>query len=135
MLKPGPLNDDEFELVRRHPEIGAAILGGRHASALMDLARTVALTHHERWNGSGYPQGLAGESIPLAGRIVAIADIFDALTSQRPYKQAWPVDQALDWMREQRGCHFDPQLLDRFLAIQPKILEIKLKFADRPSPV
>lgn len=134
LLKPGPLTDDEFDLVRRHPEIGAAILGGRE-SALMSLARTVALTHHERWDGSGYPQGLAGESIPLAGRIVAIADVFDALTSERPYKAPWSTDAAIGWMREQRGRHFDPWLLDRFLDIQPEILAIKLKFADRPSPV
>jgi putative two-component system response regulator len=131
LLKPGPLTDEEFALVRQHPEIGAAILGGRE-SPLMSLARTVALTHHERWDGHGYPQGLDGESIPLEGRIVAIADVFDALTSERPYKAPWSTDEAIDWMREQRGQHFDPRLLDRFLDIQPEILDIKRKFADQP---
>lgn len=131
LLKPGPLTDEEFTCVRQHPEIGAAILGGRD-SALMSLARTVALTHHERWDGNGYPQHLAGEAIPLAGRIVAIADVFDALTSARPYKEPWSVKQALDWMYEQRGRNFDPQLLDHFLRIQHEILEIKLRFADEP---
>lgn len=129
LLKPGRLTEDEFALVRQHPVFGAEILG-RYDSELMHMARTVALTHHEKWDGSGYPYGLKGEDIPLAGRIVAVADVFDALTSDRPYKTAWSVDQALDLLRAERGRHFEPRLVDHFVEVMPEIIEIRRRYAE-----
>ncbi|MEA3019845.1 MAG: cyclic di-GMP phosphodiesterase, partial [Actinomycetota bacterium] len=116
LLKPGPLNDEEFEHIRTHTVIGAELLAGSEMPILR-AAEIIAATHHERWDGSGYPKGLRGEAIPLHGRIVAVADVFDALIHERPYKSAWPVDQALTEMRAQRGRHFDPDLLDLFVAL------------------
>ncbi|MEY4749240.1 MAG: hypothetical protein RIQ60_1454 [Pseudomonadota bacterium] len=115
LLKHGRFNDEERAIVRRHPEIGAGILAGFDAPVLT-LARTVAYTHHERWDGQGYPRGLAGEAIPLAGRIVALVDVFDALLSSRPYKTGWPLERVLDWLRQQSGSHFDPQLTGLLLS-------------------
>jgi putative two-component system response regulator len=97
-------------------------------SPLIRLAETIALTHHERWDGSGYPAGLSGKEIPLVGRICAICDTFDALVSERPYKPAWPVTMALDEIRRQRGVQFDPRLVDLFLAMGPSLEE-----AERPA--
>lgn len=94
LLKPGPLDDEEWQIMRQHPVIGAEILG-EHEGGMLQMARSIALAHHEQWDGSGYPAGLRGTDIPLAARIVAIADVFDALTSVRPYKRAWSVDEAL----------------------------------------
>jgi putative two-component system response regulator len=113
LLKPGKLSDDEFDVIKTHTPIGGAILSGS-PSALLRLAEQIALTHHERWDGRGYPAGLVGERIPLAGRIAAVADVFDALTHQRPYKQAWPVDKAVDEILSQAGRQFDPRLVDAF---------------------
>jgi hypothetical protein len=115
LLKPGRLTDEEREVMSHHPQIGARILSGLDAPMLR-LARDIALTHHERWDGSGYPEGLKGEAIPIAGRIVAICDVFDALRSNRPYKRAWPLPEVLSHLREQAGSHFDPQLVALFLA-------------------
>jgi putative two-component system response regulator len=115
LLKLGTLTSDEFALVRTHTKIGQRILAGSRF-ALLQLAEEIALTHHERWDGSGY-EGLAGDGIPLAGRIVAVADVFDALTQKRPYKPAWPVDDAIAEMVRQRGRQFDPDLVDAFLRI------------------
>ena len=115
LLKPGPLTDEEREVMSHHPQIGARILGGLDAPMLR-LAQDIALTHHERWDGSGYPQGLRGEAIPLAGRIVAICDVFDALRSDRPYKRAWPLDAVLAHLSAQSGRHFDPALVALFLS-------------------
>lgn len=115
LLKPGRLTEEEREVMSHHPQIGARILSGLDAPMLR-LARDIALTHHERWDGSGYPGGLAGEAIPIAGRIVAICDVFDALRSNRPYKRAWPLPQVLAHLREQSGSHFDPHLVALFLA-------------------
>jgi putative two-component system response regulator len=129
LLKTGPLSAAEFDVIRQHPLIGAEILG-RYESDLMHMARQVAITHHEKWDGSGYPHGLAGENIPLVGRIVAIADVFDALTSVRPYKPAWPVEQAIDYLQSQKNLHFDGRLIDCFIAALPKILEIKKKYVE-----
>jgi putative two-component system response regulator len=129
LLKPGRLDEAEFELIRQHPLIGAEILG-RHGSELMCMARTVALAHHEKWDGSGYPFGLRAEEIPFEGRIVAVADVFDALTTARPYKNAWPVEEALAYLQAERGKHFEPRLIDHFVEILPEILAIKEEYAE-----
>ena len=128
-MQPGPLDADEWATMRRHPEIGAEIIG-EHPSGVLRLARSVALAHHEKWDGSGYPAGLAGEQIPLEARIVAIADVFDALTSERPYKKAWPVQEALAHIQAQAGRHFDPALVERFVPLLPELLEIQRRWAD-----
>ena len=99
-------------------------------SGYLKLAEVIALTHHERWDGTGYPRGLKGMKIPLAGQITAIADVFDALTSKRPYKEAFPVEKAFAIIRESRGSHFNPDVADAFLAIEDEILSIKAKHVD-----
>jgi CHASE2 domain-containing sensor protein len=114
--KPGPLTEQEWKIMRTHPLLGARILSNSNAE-LVQLAEQIARTHHERWDGSGYPAGLAGEQIPLAGRICAVCDVFDALVSWRPYKHAWPPADALDEIRRQRGLHFDPRLADLFVEL------------------
>ncbi len=129
LLKPAKLDDGEWEIMRKHPQMGAEIIGN-HADDLLLTARVVALSHHEKWDGSGYPNGLRGEAIPLAGRIVAIADVFDALTSERPYKKAWPVDEAVRLIEEGAGSHFDPDLIEPFKQVLPEILRIKEKYAE-----
>jgi len=116
LTKPGKLTDEEWVVMRRHTTAGADMLAGSRAP-IMRMAEEIALTHHERWDGSGYPQGLAGEAIPLAGRICAVCDVFDALLSARPYKEPWPYEEALDELRRERGHHFDPAVLDAFLGI------------------
>jgi CHASE2 domain-containing sensor protein len=116
LRKPGPLDPVERAIMERHTVIGAEVLGGSR-SALVQAAEEIARSHHERWDGTGYPAGLAGEDIPLAGRICAICDVFDALVSNRPYKTAWPVEEALAEIREQRGRQFDPRLTELFLAL------------------
>jgi putative two-component system response regulator len=114
LLKPGRLTSEEFATMKAHATIGANLLSGGQ-SGLVQLAELIARTHHERWDGSGYPQGLRGEEIPLCGRIVALADVFDALTHERPYKQAWPVAQAAQEIQNQSGRQFDPHLASIFL--------------------
>jgi putative two-component system response regulator len=122
LLKPGRLTDDEFDVIKTHTTIGAGILAGSH-SPLLRLAEQIALTHHERWDGEGYPVGLEGEEIPLAGRIAAVSDTFDALTHARPYKDAWPVDAALREVVGQSGRQFDPAVVDAFCALDhPRLL-------------
>ena len=116
LLKPGRLTDEEFEQVKTHTTIGARMLAGGTAPLLV-VAEQVARTHHERWDGTGYPAGLAGEEIPLAGRIVAIVDVFDALTHDRPYKNAWSVDDALAEIDRGSGTQFDPDVVDAFLPL------------------
>jgi putative two-component system response regulator len=115
LLKLGKLTPDEFELVKTHTSIGARILSGSRFTILR-LAEEIAFNHHERWDGDGYA-GVAGSAIPLAGRIVAVADVFDALTQNRPYKAAWPVNDAIAEMERQRGKQFDPALVDAFLRV------------------
>jgi len=110
LRKPGPLTDAERRAVERHTEVGHELLGGS-GNELLELAATVALTHHERWDGTGYPRGLAGEEIPLAGRIVAVADVFDALTSHRPYRAAWSAADAYDHIVRESGRTFDPAVV------------------------
>ena len=129
MLKPGKLDKEEWEIMQTHAQIGADILAGGDSN-LMVMAHEIALTHHEKWDGSGYPNGLMGENIPLVGRISAIADVFDALTSERPYKKAWPIDEAMDFIRSESGKHFEPRLVELLEEILPKILEIKVKYTE-----
>ncbi len=129
LLKPGKLDAEEWAVMQTHVAIGAEILSGHH-SELMNMARDIALSHHEKWDGSGYPKGLAGEGIPVVGRIVALSDVFDALTSERPYKKAWSVEDAVAEIQRSRGSHFDPGLTDLFVEILPQILQIKSRYQD-----
>ncbi|OWQ85279.1 two-component system response regulator [Roseateles aquatilis] len=129
LQKPGPLTEAEWTVMRRHPTIGAEILGD-HTTGLLGMARRIALAHHEKWDGSGYPEGLAGESIPIEARIVAIADVFDALTSVRPYKPAWPIEQAVEHLQAQAGRHFDPALVERFVTALPQMREVRERFLE-----
>ncbi|MBB4821621.1 putative two-component system response regulator [Pseudomonas alcaligenes] len=129
LRKPGKLDDDEWVVMREHVRIGAEIIG-EHPSGLLRMARSIALTHHEKWDGSGYPNGLRGEEIAIEGRIVAIADVFDALTSERPYKKAWSVEDAIALLREQSGRHFDPSLVELFISQMPAVLEVKERWAE-----
>jgi len=129
MLKPGKLDKEEWEIMQTHAQIGADILAGGDSN-LMIMAHEIALTHHEKWDGSGYPNGLMGENIPLVGRISAIADVFDALTSERPYKKAWPIDEAMDFIRSESDKHFEPRLVELLEEKLPKILEIKVKYTE-----
>lgn len=120
LRKRGPLTSDEYQLMRTHTTIGGTLLAGGQ-SRLIQLAEQIALTHHERWDGLGYPHGLAGEAIPLVGRIVAVADVFDALIHDRPYKPAWPIDDALAEIGRQAARQFDPQVVAAFLQIEPVV--------------
>ncbi len=129
LLKPGKLDAEEWAVMRRHPEIGAEIIG-EHASGVLCMARQIALTHHEKWDGSGYPEGLAGEAIPLAARIVAIADVFDALTTRRPYKEAWSMETAFCHLRAEAGRHFDPALVEPFIALELEIRAVRERWAE-----
>ncbi len=123
LLKPGKLTDEEFAIMRTHAEIGYKIIGKQN-SAILNLGALIALTHHEKWNGRGYPRKLQGEDIPLAGRIVAICDVFDALTSVRPYKAAWSVDDAMALIAKESGGHFDPRLAALFVDLKHEIVAI-----------
>jgi len=129
LLKPGRLTPDEFEVMKQHAAIGHEILKDS-SSPVLRLAAEIALSHHEHFDGSGYPRALAGEDIPLSGRIVAIADVFDALTSERPYKRAWSVEDARAHLELGRGRHFDPTCLDAFLGAWDEVLQIRTRFAD-----
>lgn len=128
LLKPGKLTTEEFAEMKRHPLIGAEIIG--HCdSALLQMAKQVALYHHEKWDGTGYPYGLKADQIPLEARIVAVADVFDALTSPRPYKPAWSLQQTMDYMQQQKGLHFEPVLIELLEQKLPDILAIQQKWA------
>jgi putative two-component system response regulator len=129
LLKPGRLTPEEFEIMKQHATIGYEILRDS-VSPLLQCAAKLALAHHEKFDGSGYPQGLAGEAIPLHGRIVAVADVFDALTSERPYKKAWTLDAAVDFLKTNAGSHFDPVCVEAFLAAWPQVLEIRQRYQD-----
>jgi putative two-component system response regulator len=129
LLKHGKLTPEEFEVIKGHTETGFQMLSGS-ASAIVQMGAQIALTHHERWDGSGYPRGLAGDDIPEEGRIAAIADVFDALTSDRVYRAALPVKSAIKMMQDERGRHFDPDLLDTFFFALPEIEAIRQAYAD-----
>lgn len=133
LLKPGRLTPEERFIMEQHAEIGARILEEHHDNELLQMAYRIALSHHEKWDGTGYPRGLKGEEIPIEGRIAAIADVFDALTSTRPYKRAWPIEDAVNFLKEQSGKHFDPNLVAHFLAILPEVLVIRQRYADEDS--
>jgi putative two-component system response regulator len=149
LLKPGKLTDDERAIMQRHCVYGSKIAGNlsgtdwktfeRHSgnggrdietSPILKLAASISLTHHEKWDGSGYPMGLAGEDIPIEGRITAVADVFDALCSKRPYKPSFPLDKCLTIMEEGRGRHFDPKVLDAFFAARAEIIRVKIECGD-----
>jgi putative two-component system response regulator len=132
LLKPGKLEGEEWTKMQTHVEVGASILSGSD-SKLMQLAEEIAATHHEKFDGSGYPKGLKGEDISIEGRIVPICDVFDALTSVRPYKKAWTVEDAIDLLKKEKGKHFDPDLVDIFVSILPEILEIKERYSENKS--
>jgi len=121
LLKPGKLDDDEWVIMRQHTTIGAEILKDADAD-FIKLAADIALSHHEKWNGSGYPNGIEGPEIPLAGRIVALADVFDALTTERPYKEPFPLEKAFAIIKEGQGNHFDPDVTDTFFSIEDEIV-------------
>ena len=135
LLKPGKLTDEEFAVMKRHASIGWEILQG-HTSGnrMLRMAAEIALSHHEKFDGSGYPNGLAGEAIPLTGRIVAVADVFDALASPRPYKRPWPVEDAAHFLRENAGSHFDPRCVDAFFAAWDEVEAIRLRYRDEEHP-
>jgi putative two-component system response regulator len=128
LQKPGRLNPEEWEIMKQHCEIGAKIIGTPE-SDLMLTSRIVALQHHEKWDGTGYPNGLRGEEIHIYARIVSIADVFDALVSERPYKQAWEVDEAVEYIRNEAGRQFDPEVVDAFIDAMPKIIEVKNNYS------
>ncbi|MDO6545621.1 two-component system response regulator [Pseudoalteromonas carrageenovora] len=124
LLKPGRLTSDEFDHMKQHAVIGAQILANS-SSPLLQLAHTLAIEHHEKWDGTGYPHGIKGEDISVEGRIVAIADVFDALTSKRPYKEAWSVEETVEHLKSQAGSHFDPNLINLFIEKLDDIIAIK----------
>ncbi|OUS16479.1 two-component system response regulator [Gammaproteobacteria bacterium 50_400_T64] len=129
LQKPGKLTAAEWEIMKSHSLIGAEILEGDESRLLL-TAKEICLTHHEKWDGSGYPYGLKGEAIPVMGRITALADVFDALTSVRPYKKAWSVPDTLELIRTESGKHFDPKLTGHFMSVVPEIIDIMGQYAD-----
>jgi putative two-component system response regulator len=129
LLKPGRLTPEEFEIVKRHTDAGYKMLMGSD-SEVVQLGALIAYTHHERWDGSGYPRGLTGEAIPREGRIAAVADVFDALTSDRVYRAALPLKSAVKMMQDGRGRHFDPEILDAFFDARAEVEEIRHRYAD-----
>ena len=135
LLKPGPLSDDELDIVKTHPTLGRNVIdqikhGAGVSSDFLDLAREVAYAHQERWDGSGYPQGLSGERIPVSARLMALADAYDALTSDRVYRAGVPHDKAVQQMFQQRAAHFDPDMVDAFIEIQDEFQAIAERYAD-----
>lgn len=133
LLKPGKLTHEEFEVMKNHAKLGHELLHGS-GSAVLQAGAEIALSHHEKFDGSGYPVGLRGDAIPLLGRIVAVADVFDALTSERPYKKAWDLDKAVAFLREGSGAHFDPACVEAFLAAWSDVLSVRERFADEEVP-
>lgn len=130
LKKPGKLNEEEWKIMKTHTCIGYGILK-QSSAPLFQLAAEIALNHHEKWNGSGYPNGLLAKEIPESARIVAFADVFDALSMKRPYKEPWPHTMILDYFRQNSGSHFDSKLIETFMDIMPRILEIKAEWNAR----
>ena len=152
--KPGKLDPQEFEMIQEHCSIGRRIINplsheesirlkshtsvglqimGSACSPVLKLAAVIASSHHEKWDGSGYPRGLAGNAIPIEGRIVAVADVFDALSSERPYKEAFPIEKCLQILNDGRGSHFDPRVLDAFLKCKDEAVQIREEYCDGSS--
>src|SRR5215470_231796 len=129
LIKEGPLSPAEQDIMRTHPRIGYDILKGS-PSKYLSMGSIIALGHHEKYDGTGYPNGLHGDDIPIVARVVAVADVFDALVSERPYKRAWPLPEGIDFLRSQRGKHFDPKCVDAFLADASKIEAIYAELRD-----
>ena len=129
LLKPGKLDADEWEIMKQHTVVGAKILVGSN-SEIIKLGAIIARYHHEKWDGSGYPDGLKGDQIPISARIVAVADVFDALLSERPYKKPFSEEKTFSIIKEGKGNHFDPDVVDAFFAVQEEILAIKQKYTD-----
>lgn len=129
LLKEGKLTVEEREVMNSHAKMGAELLS-EHESMLIQMAASIALSHHERWDGNGYPEQLAGESIPVEGRIAAISDVFDALTTVRPYKDAWPIDKAVEYIKNESGQQFDPTLVELFISRIDEIIAIRKKYDD-----
>ncbi|KAB2917436.1 MAG: response regulator [Dechloromonas sp.] len=134
LLKPGKLTVEEFEVMKGHARLGHELLKDSH-SEIMQAGAEIAISHHEKYDGSGYPAGLKGTAIPLFGRIVAVADVFDALTSERPYKKAWALEDALHFLEEGRGAHFDPLCVEAFLAGWDEVISIRQRFRDEDVPM
>jgi putative two-component system response regulator len=132
LLKPGRLDDQEFSVMKQHTVIGGQILG-ESRSTLLQLAAEVAVSHHERFDGSGYPRGISGAAIPIGGRIVAVADVYDALTSERPYKRPWQPEAAMAFLSSNRGSQFDPACVDAFLQDQAAIAAVRVEYADEAA--
>ena len=128
--KPGRLTQEEWEVMRQHPEFGAEIIGTHSDSRLLQMAREIALCHHEKWDGSGYPYGTKGKDIPLSARIVAVSDVFDALTQERVYKKAWAEADAIELIQQESGTHFDPEVVDAFLLAINEIKSIRESYSD-----
>ena len=137
LLKPGRLTPDEFKIMQQHTALGGRTLDAAARAYpeahFLQMARDIVWTHHERFDGTGYPQGLSGTQIPLAGRIVAVADVYDALTSQRVYKRAFSHEQARKILLNGRGSHFDPCVIDAFLSGEPRIDDLRRQLAERPT--
>lgn len=129
LLKPGKLTEDEFSIMKTHARLGYQILAGS-ASETLQMGAEIALSHHEKFDGSGYPQGLVGAAIPLSARIAAVADVFDALTSERPYKRAWEDERAVGFLKENSGRHFDPECVNAFLSDFAQVLQIKTQYRE-----
>lgn len=130
--KPGALDAQEWAIMQTHATVGYKILS-KSAAPLLQMAATIAYCHHEQWNGAGYPRGLVGEEIPEMARIVAIADVFDALTTKRPYKEVWPMDRVMETLHSSAGSHFEPRLVEHFARILPQILDIQQEWDSRVS--
>nr|WP_241697626.1 HD domain-containing phosphohydrolase [Mariprofundus sp. NF] len=129
LLKPGRLDTEERRIMERHAFIGGEMLKSSEIR-MIEMAHQIAIGHHEKWNGQGYPNQLAGEAIPISARIVAIVDVYDALSSERIYKPAWPEEKVLELLQNERGAHFDPELIDLFFELLPEIRKIRLQLPD-----
>eukprot|EP01156_Anaeramoeba_ignava_P007299 Anaeramoba_ignava/a351407_4.p1 GENE.a351407_4~~a351407_4.p1 ORF type:complete len:346 (-),score=-27.87 a351407_4:85-1122(-) len=132
LQKEGSLNEEEWSIMKGHPSFGAMILGDDR-SELLHLAKQIALAHHEKYDGTGYPKGLKGKEIPLSARIVTIADVFDALTTKRPYKEAWDIETTLKYMEQNAGKHFDPEIFEVFKSIIPEVIKIKETYCEKEN--